>query len=106
MLKTIKVNIFNNEIIFCCVFQHLDLTQHKLIYEGTLTHKKQPREQLHGLLFETMVVLLHKQVKNAQFYRCIHFQWAENALTLLLFVDFHLNFHLHYFRTINTYLNI
>lgn len=42
--------------------QHLDLTQHKLIYEGPLIHKKQPREQLHGLLFETMVVLLHKQV--------------------------------------------
>ncbi|XP_031622413.1 uncharacterized protein LOC116340198 isoform X2 [Contarinia nasturtii] len=42
-------------------FKHLDLTQHKLIYEGTLTHKKQPQEQLHGLLFETMVVLLHKK---------------------------------------------
>lgn len=45
------------------LFQNLDLTQHKLIYEGTLTHKKQPQEQLHGLLFETMVVLLHKKVK-------------------------------------------
>lgn len=43
-------------------FKKLDLTQHRLIHDGTLTIKKNPGVQLHGLLFENMIVLLTKQV--------------------------------------------
>ncbi|XP_068146998.1 uncharacterized protein RhoGEF2 isoform X2 [Drosophila tropicalis] len=39
----------------------LDLTQHRLIHDGNLTMKKNPSIQLHGLLFENMIVLLTKQ---------------------------------------------
>ncbi|XP_030386773.1 uncharacterized protein LOC115633450 isoform X2 [Scaptodrosophila lebanonensis] len=39
----------------------LDLTQHRLMYDGNLTMKKNPSIQLHGLLFENMIVLLTKQ---------------------------------------------
>ncbi|KAH8321923.1 hypothetical protein KR067_009816, partial [Drosophila pandora] len=42
-------------------FKKLDLTQHRLIHDGTLTIKKNPGVQLHGLLFENMIVLLTKQ---------------------------------------------
>lgn len=44
-------------------FKNLDLTQHKLIYDGPLIMKKNPGIQLHGLLFESMMVLLIKQVQ-------------------------------------------
>lgn len=43
-------------------FKKLDLTQHRLIHDGNLTMKKNPSIQLHGLLFENMIVLLTKQV--------------------------------------------
>ncbi|XP_016988743.1 uncharacterized protein LOC108051233 isoform X2 [Drosophila rhopaloa] len=42
-------------------FRKLDLTQHHLIHDGNLTIKKNPGVQLHGLLFENMIVLLTKQ---------------------------------------------
>ncbi|KAH8284540.1 hypothetical protein KR018_004011, partial [Drosophila ironensis] len=42
-------------------FKKLDLTQHRLIHDGNLTIKKNPGAQLHGLLFENMIVLLTKQ---------------------------------------------
>ncbi|XP_061399926.1 uncharacterized protein LOC133335632 [Musca vetustissima] len=42
-------------------FKNLDLTQFRLIHDGSLTMKKNPSIQLHGLLFETMIVLLTKQ---------------------------------------------
>ncbi|XP_016928678.2 uncharacterized protein RhoGEF2 isoform X2 [Drosophila suzukii] len=42
-------------------FKKLDLTQHHLIHDGNLTVKKNPSLQLHGLLFENMIVLLTKQ---------------------------------------------
>ncbi|XP_017078480.1 uncharacterized protein LOC108112747 isoform X2 [Drosophila eugracilis] len=42
-------------------FKKLDLTQHHLIHDGNLTIKKNPGVQLHGLLFENMIVLLTKQ---------------------------------------------
>ncbi|XP_017108206.2 uncharacterized protein RhoGEF2 isoform X2 [Drosophila bipectinata] len=42
-------------------FKKLDLTQHRLIHDGTLTIKKNPGVQLHGLLFDNMIVLLTKQ---------------------------------------------
>ncbi|XP_034654021.1 uncharacterized protein LOC117892114 [Drosophila subobscura] len=42
-------------------FKKLDLTQHRLIHDGNLTMKKNPSTQLHGLLFENMIVLLTKQ---------------------------------------------
>ncbi|XP_073811102.1 rho guanine nucleotide exchange factor 2 isoform X2 [Musca autumnalis] len=42
-------------------FKNLDLTQYRLIHDGSLTMKKNPSIQLHGLLFETMIVLLTKQ---------------------------------------------
>ncbi|XP_017049565.1 uncharacterized protein LOC108093793 isoform X2 [Drosophila ficusphila] len=42
-------------------FKKLDLTQHHLIHDGNLTIKKNPSVQLHGLLFENMIVLLTKQ---------------------------------------------
>ncbi|XP_017837560.1 A-kinase anchor protein 13 isoform X1 [Drosophila busckii] len=42
-------------------FKKLDLTQHRLIHDGNLTMKKNPSIQLHGLLFENMIVLLTKQ---------------------------------------------
>ncbi|KAL5274603.1 ARHGEF12 family protein [Megaselia abdita] len=41
-------------------YKNLDLTKHKLIHDGHLTLKKSG-VQLHGLLFENMMVLLHKQ---------------------------------------------
>lgn len=41
--------------------QNLDLTQHKLLHDGLLTSKKNPGVQLHGLLFENIMVLLQKQ---------------------------------------------
>lgn len=44
-------------------FKNLDLTQHKLIYDGPLIMRKNPGIQLHGLLFESMMVLLIKQVR-------------------------------------------
>ncbi|XP_037917502.1 uncharacterized protein LOC119655610 isoform X4 [Hermetia illucens] len=40
--------------------RNLDLTQYKLIYDGHLQLKKIPSVQLHGLLFENMMVLLQK----------------------------------------------
>lgn len=43
-------------------FKKLDLTQHRLIHDGNLTIKKNPGVQLHGLLFDNMIVLLTKQV--------------------------------------------
>ncbi|KAH8401495.1 hypothetical protein KR009_005857, partial [Drosophila setifemur] len=42
-------------------FKKLDLTQHRLIHDGNLTIKKNPSVQLHGLLFDNMIVLLTKQ---------------------------------------------
>ncbi|XP_032597038.1 uncharacterized protein LOC6568911 isoform X3 [Drosophila grimshawi] len=42
-------------------FKKLDLTQHHLVHDGNLTMKKNPSIQLHGLLFENMIVLLTKQ---------------------------------------------
>ncbi|KRG05553.1 uncharacterized protein LOC6581186 isoform X3 [Drosophila mojavensis] len=42
-------------------FKKLDLTQHRLVHDGNLTMKKNPSIQLHGLLFENMIVLLTKQ---------------------------------------------
>ncbi|XP_055854909.1 uncharacterized protein LOC129918418 isoform X2 [Episyrphus balteatus] len=42
-------------------FRNLDLTQLKLIHDGGLTMKKNPGTQLHGLLFENMLLLLTKQ---------------------------------------------
>ncbi|KAL9914982.1 rho guanine nucleotide exchange factor 2 isoform 2-T9 [Glossina fuscipes fuscipes] len=42
-------------------FKNLDLTQYRLIHDGSLTMKKNPSIQLHGLLFENMIVLLTKQ---------------------------------------------
>ncbi|XP_054736749.1 uncharacterized protein LOC129243621 [Anastrepha obliqua] len=42
-------------------FKNLDLTQYRLIHDGSLTMKKNPSIQLHGLLFEDMIVLLTKQ---------------------------------------------
>ncbi|XP_055917714.1 uncharacterized protein LOC129949975 isoform X2 [Eupeodes corollae] len=42
-------------------FRNLDLTQLKLIHDGSLTMKKNPGTQLHGLLFENMMLLLTKQ---------------------------------------------
>lgn len=42
-------------------FKNIDLTQYKLIHDGPLTIKKNPSIQLHGLLFENMIVLLQKQ---------------------------------------------
>lgn len=42
-------------------YKNLDLTQHKLLHDGLLTFKKNPNMQLHGLLFENMIVLLQKQ---------------------------------------------
>ncbi|XP_055694236.1 uncharacterized protein LOC129796382 isoform X3 [Lutzomyia longipalpis] len=43
------------------LMQNLDLTQHKLIHDGLLIMKKSPTTQLHGLLFEDIMVLLQKQ---------------------------------------------
>lgn len=43
-------------------FKNIDLTQHKLIHDGPLNMKKNPNIQLYGLLFESMMVLLQKQV--------------------------------------------
>ncbi|GAB0090163.1 hypothetical protein DMENIID0001_048550 [Sergentomyia squamirostris] len=43
------------------LMQNLDLTQHKLIHDGLLIMKKSPTIQLHGLLFEDIMVLLQKQ---------------------------------------------
>lgn len=49
-------------------YKNLDLTQHKLLHDGLLTFKKNPNMQLHGLLFENMIVLLQKQqVRNFVF---------------------------------------
>ncbi|XP_062698767.1 uncharacterized protein LOC109401184 isoform X2 [Aedes albopictus] len=42
-------------------FKNIDLTVRKLIHDGALTMKKNPGVQLHGLLFEDMMVLLQKQ---------------------------------------------
>lgn len=42
-------------------FRNIDLTVRKLIHDGPLTIKKNPGVQLHGLLFEDMMVLLQKQ---------------------------------------------
>ncbi|XP_065085202.1 uncharacterized protein RhoGEF2 isoform X3 [Ochlerotatus camptorhynchus] len=42
-------------------FKNIDLTVRKLIHDGPLTMKKNPGVQLHGLLFEDMMVLLQKQ---------------------------------------------
>ncbi|XP_062561039.1 uncharacterized protein LOC134225187 isoform X2 [Armigeres subalbatus] len=42
-------------------FKNIDLTVRKLIYDGPLTMKKNPGVQLHGLLFEDVMVLLQKQ---------------------------------------------
>lgn len=49
-------------IFFLLFAQNLDLTQYRLIHDGSLTMKKNPSIQLHGLLFEDMIVLLTKQV--------------------------------------------
>lgn len=43
------------------LMQNLDLTQHQLIHDGLLIMKKSPTTQLHGLLFEDIMVLLQKQ---------------------------------------------
>lgn len=48
-------------------FKKLDLTQHRLVHDGNLTMKKNPSIQLHGLLFENMIVLLTKQVSQIIF---------------------------------------
>lgn len=48
---------------FLCVLQNLDLTQHKLLHDGLLISKKNPGVQLHGLLFENIMVLLQKLVR-------------------------------------------
>nr|XP_040234259.2 uncharacterized protein LOC120956657 isoform X4 [Anopheles coluzzii] len=42
-------------------FKNIDLTVRKLIHDGPLTMKKNPGVQLHGLLFEDIMVLLQKQ---------------------------------------------
>ncbi|XP_058065782.1 uncharacterized protein LOC131215411 [Anopheles bellator] len=42
-------------------FRNIDLTVRKLVHDGTLTMKKNPGVQLHGLLFEDIMVLLQKQ---------------------------------------------
>lgn len=42
-------------------FRNIDLTVRRLIHDGPLTMKKNPGVQLHGLLFEDMMVLLQKQ---------------------------------------------
>ncbi|XP_039440600.1 uncharacterized protein LOC120421455 isoform X1 [Culex pipiens pallens] len=42
-------------------FRNIDLTVRKLIHDGPLTMKKNPGVQLHGLLFEDLMVLLQKQ---------------------------------------------
>ncbi|XP_055625243.1 uncharacterized protein LOC129767952 isoform X2 [Toxorhynchites rutilus septentrionalis] len=42
-------------------FRNIDLTVRKLIHDGPLTMKKNAGVQLHGLLFEDMMVLLQKQ---------------------------------------------
>uniref|UniRef100_A0A182NV56 DH domain-containing protein n=1 Tax=Anopheles dirus TaxID=7168 RepID=A0A182NV56_9DIPT len=42
-------------------FRNIDLTVRKLIHDGPLTMKKNPGVQLHGLLFEDIMVLLQKQ---------------------------------------------
>ncbi|XP_055531941.1 uncharacterized protein LOC129722502 isoform X2 [Wyeomyia smithii] len=42
-------------------FKNIDLTIRKLIHDGPLTMKKNSGVQLHGLLFEDMMVLLQKQ---------------------------------------------
>lgn len=63
---------FNCSILFSLVIfraQNLDLTHHKLIYDGPLIMKKNPNVQLHGLLFETMMVLLIKQVRRLPILR-------------------------------------
>ncbi|XP_055706170.1 uncharacterized protein LOC129803551 isoform X3 [Phlebotomus papatasi] len=43
------------------LMQNLDLTQHQLIHDGLLIMKKSPTTQLHGLLFDDIMVLLQKQ---------------------------------------------
>ncbi|XP_059622198.1 uncharacterized protein LOC132265518 [Phlebotomus argentipes] len=43
------------------LMQNLDLTHHKLVHDGLLIMKKSPTTQLHGLLFEDIMVLLQKQ---------------------------------------------
>ncbi|XP_049538869.1 uncharacterized protein LOC125953380 isoform X3 [Anopheles darlingi] len=42
-------------------FRNIDLTVRKLVHDGPLTMKKNPGVQLHGLLFEDIMVLLQKQ---------------------------------------------
>lgn len=43
-------------------YKNLNLTQHKMIYDGELTWRRQPRSlELHVALFEHFIVLLHKQ---------------------------------------------
>lgn len=53
-------HMINLSIQYC---QNVDLTQHKLLHDGPLIMKKNPSVQLHGLLFEDMMVLLQKQVR-------------------------------------------
>ncbi|KAJ6646299.1 Rho guanine nucleotide exchange factor 11 [Pseudolycoriella hygida] len=62
-LQTIqkKLDKSNYEKEAISEFKNIDLTQHKLLHDGPLIMKKNPSVQLHGLLFENMVVLLQKQ---------------------------------------------
>lgn len=60
----------------CAYLQNVDLTQHKLLHDGPLIMKKNPSVQLHGLLFENMMVLLQKQVKLSF---CTHFGDMSNS---------------------------
>lgn len=43
-------------------YKNLDLTQLRLLHDGMLVSKKNPGVQLHGLLFENIMVLLQKLV--------------------------------------------
>ncbi|XP_043948380.1 uncharacterized protein LOC108022504 isoform X3 [Drosophila biarmipes] len=58
-------------------FKKLDLTQHHLIHDGNLTVKKNPSLQLHGLLFENMIVLLTKQ-DDKYYLKNLHFPLTLN----------------------------
>ncbi|XP_037025462.1 rho guanine nucleotide exchange factor 11 isoform X3 [Bradysia coprophila] len=62
-LQTIqkKLDKANYEKEASSEFKNVDLTQHKLLHDGPLIMKKNPSVQLHGLLFENMMVLLQKQ---------------------------------------------
>lgn len=49
-------------LLFVRCLQNLDLSQLKLLHDGLLISKKNPGVQLHGLLFENIMVLLQKLV--------------------------------------------